>query len=51
MLFRSPAKQAAAVTESGQPAASAKGVKFVRMEDGAAVYEVGSGTYSFASQN
>ena len=45
-----PAKQAAAVTESGQPAASAKGVKFVGMENGAAVYEVGSGTYSFASQ-
>jgi alpha-L-rhamnosidase len=45
-----PAKQASAVTESGQPAASAKGVKFVRMENGAAVYEVGSGTYSFSSQ-
>jgi alpha-L-rhamnosidase len=45
-----PARQASAVTESGQPAASAKGVKFVRMQNGAAVYEVGSGTYSFSSQ-
>jgi len=42
-----PAKDAAGVTESGKPAAQAKGVKFLRMENGAAVYEVGSGTYRF----
>jgi alpha-L-rhamnosidase len=44
-----PAKEAAAVSESGQPAAKAKGVKFLRMEAGAAVFEVGSGSYSFTS--
>jgi alpha-L-rhamnosidase len=44
-----PAKDAASVTESGQPAASAEGVKFLRMEKGAAVYAVGSGTYRFCN--
>jgi alpha-L-rhamnosidase len=42
-----PAKDEAGVTESGKPAAKAPGVKFLRMENGAAVYEVGSGTYQF----
>src|ERR1022692_4362951 len=41
-----PAKDAAGVTEGGKPAAQAKGVKFLRLEDGAAVYEIGSGRYS-----
>ena len=45
-----PAKDAAGVTESGRPAAQAEGVKFLRMENGAAVYEIGSGTYRFCSQ-
>ena len=44
-----PAKDAAVVTESGKPVAEAKGVKFLRMENGAAVYEIGSGTYQFQS--
>ena len=44
-----PAKDAASVKESGQPAAAAKGVKFLRTEQGAAVYEVGSGSYSFTA--
>jgi alpha-L-rhamnosidase len=44
-----PAKDAASVTEGGKPAAEAKGLKFVRMENGAAVYEAGSGQYSIAS--
>jgi alpha-L-rhamnosidase len=39
-----PAKDAAAVTESGK-----KAVKFVRSEGGSAVFEVESGTYSFKS--
>jgi alpha-L-rhamnosidase len=43
-----PAKDAAAVTESGKPASKAAGVKFLRMENGAAVYAVESGSYSFA---
>ena len=44
-----PAKDAAGVTESGKPASKAEGVKFLRMENGAAVYEVGSGCYQFCS--
>jgi alpha-L-rhamnosidase len=44
-----PAKDAVGVTESGKPANKAKGVKFLRMEDNAAVYAVGSGTYQFQS--
>jgi len=43
------AKDAAGVTESGKPAAQAAGVKFLRMENNAAVYELGSGTYQFQS--
>jgi len=35
------------VEESGQPAAQAEGVKFLRAEADAAVYEVGSGHYTF----
>ena len=42
-----PAKNPEAVTESGRPAAQAEGVEFVRMEKDRAVYEVGSGNYSF----
>ncbi len=45
-----PAKDAACVTESGKPAAEAEGVKFLRMENNAAVYAVGSGSYQFQSQ-
>jgi alpha-L-rhamnosidase len=44
-----PAADALHVTESGRPAASAEGVKFLRQENGVASYEVGSGTYRFGS--
>jgi alpha-L-rhamnosidase len=44
-----PANAADAVMESGHPAATAPGVKFLRMENGAAVYGVGSGRYEFLS--
>ena len=44
-----PAKDASAVTESGKPVTKTEGVKFLRMENGAAVYAVGSGTYQFQS--
>ncbi len=44
-----PAKDAAGVTESGKLVAQAEGVKFLRMENNAAVYAVGSGTYRFQS--
>ncbi len=42
-----PAQDAATVRESGKPASHAEGVKFLRMETDAAVYEVGSGSYDF----
>ncbi|MDC2945812.1 family 78 glycoside hydrolase catalytic domain [Streptomyces heilongjiangensis] len=42
-----PTRTRWAVTEGGRPADAAKGVRFLRVEDGAAVFEVGSGTYSF----
>ena len=44
-----PAKDAAGVTESGKPAAKVDGVVFLRMENGAAVYAIGSGSYHFQS--
>ena len=44
-----PANDASAVTEGNQPAGQAVGVRFLRMEGGASVYSVGSGTYAFRS--
>jgi alpha-L-rhamnosidase len=37
------------IKEGNQPLSKAKGVKFLHMENGAAVYAVGSGTYQFQS--
>jgi alpha-L-rhamnosidase len=48
--LRMPAADMAAVTESGKPADAAEGVKFVKMEEGAAIYELGSGCYRFVSR-
>ncbi len=45
-----PTSYYGSVTESGRPAAEADGVKFVRTEYGSAVYEIGSGRYSFAGK-
>jgi alpha-L-rhamnosidase len=45
-----PAKDAASVTETGKPAGEAEGVKFLRMENNAAVFAVGAGSYQFQSQ-
>lgn len=44
-----PAASAAEIVESGKSALSSSGVRFVKMEEGRAVFEVGSGTYSFQS--
>jgi hypothetical protein len=44
-----PSNSADSVTEGGQAAASAAGVKFVREENGEAVFAVGSGHYQFAA--
>ena len=45
-----PARDLAGITESGKPVAKAGDVKFVRQEKGKVVFEVGSGTYNFASE-
>lgn len=42
-----PTARADAITEGGKPAASRSGIKFLRSERGAAVFEVGSGHYRF----
>jgi alpha-L-rhamnosidase len=44
-----PAKDRTGVTESGKATDLAEGVNFLRMEDSAAVYSVGSGIYRFKS--
>ncbi|MGO8746770.1 MAG: alpha-L-rhamnosidase C-terminal domain-containing protein [Thermoguttaceae bacterium] len=44
-----PAKRATQVSENGQPAEKAPGVRFVTRYPAAAVYEIGSGTYRFVS--
>ena len=41
-------QDAAAITEGGQPIARARGVKPLRQEDGAQVFEVEPGSYNFA---
>ena len=45
-----PARSAEAVTEGGKPAAASEGVTFAGMQAGRAVYEVGSGAYTFRSK-
>jgi len=45
-----PAEDADQVTEGGQPAATAPGVKFVRLEGNAALFAVGSGEYEFVAR-
>ncbi|MEW1588325.1 family 78 glycoside hydrolase catalytic domain, partial [Micromonospora vinacea] len=44
--FPTPGREA--VTEGGRPAEQVAGVRFVRMDGAVAVYEIGSGSYSFA---
>jgi alpha-L-rhamnosidase len=44
-----PALDSTKVTEDGLLASDAEGVQFLRMEEGYAVYEVGSGKYRFVS--
>lgn len=48
-LLSVPAKSADDVTESGKKATTAEGLKFVKMDGGMAVFEAGSGNYSFKS--
>lgn len=44
-----PTTNAAAILESGVPAASSSGVSYVGVSNGAAIYNVVAGNYSFAS--
>jgi alpha-L-rhamnosidase len=44
-----PAKGQGGVTESGRPAQSAPGVKFLKKEGECAVFEIASGSYTFRS--
>jgi len=44
-----PTRNAAAVTEGGKPAAAADGLRFLRAEPEAAVYEAAAGAYVFAA--
>ena len=45
-----PANSQNIVTESGGKISSAKGIKFVKMEGSRAIFEIGSGKYSFISK-
>jgi len=45
-----PTKNADAVTESDKPATQSEGVKFLKAENGWAIYEVTSGRYHFVSE-
>ncbi len=44
-----PARALTDVTEGGKPVTKAEGVRFLRMDAGAAAYAIGSGTYAFRS--
>ena len=44
-----PARSLADITEDGEPVANAEDVKCLRVENGKAVFEVGSGIYHFGS--
>ncbi|MCK5676491.1 MAG: family 78 glycoside hydrolase catalytic domain, partial [Verrucomicrobia bacterium] len=46
-----PAKKATDVSEGGRPTSTAKSLKFLRMENGRAVFSVDSGSYQFVSKD
>ena len=45
-----PTRNFTSIRESGKQANEANGVKFLRHEEGAAVFALGSGNYEFTSQ-
>jgi len=45
-----PSKDGQGVTESNRPAAGAEGAEFLGMEDGCAVFALGSGRYAFVAR-
>ena len=42
-----PAKKAQSVTEKGKPLTEISGTKFLRIENGSTIYEMGFGSYNF----
>lgn len=44
-----PASTASQIMESGKPAVQGEGIKYIKMDDAYAVYEIGSGNYSFSA--
>jgi alpha-L-rhamnosidase len=46
-----PAKSANDIGEGGVPATKAPGVQFLRIENGNALFEIGSGTYRFDARS
>ncbi len=46
-----PARSVGGVTENDQPARRSRGVRFLRMEKGCAVFGVGSGSYHFITRH
>jgi alpha-L-rhamnosidase len=49
-LVYMPARSAAQVKEGAKAATASEGVRFLRMEEGRALFEVGSGEYAFESE-
>ena len=45
-----PARDIASITENGKPVEKAEGVKLLRLDNDKVVFNVGSGTYKFASE-
>ncbi len=45
-----PANNRSDVSESGIKATEAEGIRFLKMQDGRAMFEIGSGQYSFVSE-
>jgi alpha-L-rhamnosidase len=45
-----PAEKESDVTESGNTTSGMEGIKFIKFEDGRAVYEISSGSYHFVSK-
>jgi alpha-L-rhamnosidase len=44
-----PASSEKSVKENGKPVSSSKGIRFVKFDNGKAVYELGSGSFNFTS--
>jgi len=50
-VFYIPTGQGQVITEGTVPAEKAEGVRFVKREENAAIYEIGSGSYHFVVDN